>query len=118
MNIKKPHIRKHETKRRTGPMAELSFTPGDAMFVAHQSVIRTTGSGEPAIPTASLGEYNVNTDQQLLAIRNRIRNNSDFGLPHFNRSIDPNALKDIATDTVLQDLADLIFSESFDEPPA
>jgi phage gp37-like protein len=95
-------------------MPGLSFTPGDAMFVAHQSVVKTTGSGEPAVPTATLDMYNVNTNQQLQAIRNRIRNDSDFGLPSFKRSIDPNALKDIATDTVLQDLADLVFFQSFE----
>jgi hypothetical protein len=95
-------------------MPELSFTPGDSMFVAHQSVVKTTGSGEPAIPTATLDMYNVNTNQQLQGIKDRIRNNPDFGLPFFKRSIDPNALKDIATDTVLQDLADLIFFQSFD----
>jgi hypothetical protein len=95
-------------------MPELSFTPGDSMFVAHQCVVKTTGSGEPAVPTATLDMYNVNTNQHLQGIRNRIRNNPDFGLPFFIRSIDPNALKDIATDTVLQDLADLIFFQSFD----
>ncbi len=94
-------------------MPELSFTPGDSMFVSHQSVVKTTGSGEPAIPTATLDMYNVNSNQQLQGIKDRIRNNPDFGLPFFKRSIDPNALKDIATDTVLQDLADLIFFQSF-----
>jgi hypothetical protein len=91
-----------------------TFTPGDAMFVAHQSVVHTTGSGEPAEPTRTLAEYNVNTPQQLQGVRDRIRNNTQFGLPHFNRSIDPNALKDIATDTVLQDLADLVLLQSFE----
>ncbi|MGB8508206.1 MAG: hypothetical protein WCD76_07370 [Pyrinomonadaceae bacterium] len=94
-------------------MQELSFTPGDAMFVAHTSVIKTTNSGESADPSATLDMYNVNTGQQLQGITSRIRNNTQFGLPHFKRSIDPNALKDIATDTVLQDLADIVFFQSF-----
>jgi hypothetical protein len=94
-------------------MPGLTFTPGDSMFVAHQSVVKTTGSGEPAVPTATLDMYNVNTKQQLQGIRDRIRHDPKIGLPFFNRDIDPNALKDIATDTVLQDLADLIFFQSF-----
>jgi hypothetical protein len=95
-------------------MPGLQFTPGDAMFVAHQCVVHTTGSGEPAKPDATLDQYNVQTQQHLQGVRSRVRTNSDFGLPHFNRRIDPNALKDIATDTVMQELADLIFFQSFD----
>jgi hypothetical protein len=83
------------------------------MSVAHRSVINTTGSGEPATPTATLDKYNVHTSEQLRGIRDRVRNDPQFGLPRFDRSIDPNALKDIATDTALQELADLIFFQSF-----
>jgi hypothetical protein len=90
------------------------FTPGDATDVAHKCTIATTLNNHPLRPNDTLGEYGVSTSEQILLIKTRIRTNNDFGLPHHGRSIDPNALKDIDTDTKLADLSNVIFEQSFD----
>jgi hypothetical protein len=95
-------------------MPDGEFTPGEATDVAHKCTIATTLNNHPLRPNDTLGEYGVSTSEQLLLIKTRIRTNNDFGLPHYGRSIDPNALKDIDTDTKLADLSNIIFDESFD----
>ena len=91
---------------------EIEFTPGEAMLVAYKSVTTTTGSGEPITPTATLAKYNAR-DPDIPAIRNRVINNAEFGLAHYGRSMNANALKDLDTSWTLQDLADVTFEESF-----
>lgn len=88
-----------------------NFTPGAAMTIAYKSVTTTTGSHSPVEPTATLAQYNAH-DQDLPSIRDKILNNKEFGLPHYQRTMDPNALKDMSTGWTLQKLADLIFDES------
>jgi hypothetical protein len=97
-------------------MPDDEFTPGDATDVAHKCTIATTLNNHPLRPSETLGEYGVSTSEQILLIKTRIRTNQEFGLPHHGRSIDPNALKDIDTDTTIADLSNLIFDESFDVP--
>lgn len=97
-------------------MPDDEFTPGDATDVAHKSTIATTLNNHPLRPSDTLGDYGVSTSDQILLIKTRIRTNQEFGLPHHGRSIDPNALKDIDTDTTIADLSNIIFDESFDMP--
>ncbi|MCA1565893.1 MAG: hypothetical protein LC803_09700 [Acidobacteria bacterium] len=97
-------------------MPDDEFTPGDATDVAHKCTIATTLNNHPLRPNETLGDYGVSTSEQTLLIKTRIRTNQDFGLPHHGRSIDPNALKDIDTDTTIADLSNIIFDESFDTP--
>ncbi|MBC7911584.1 MAG: hypothetical protein H7Y30_13840 [Pyrinomonadaceae bacterium] len=94
------------------------FTPGDATDVAHKCIIATTLNNHPLRPNETLAQYGVSTGEQILLIKTRIRTNSDFGLPRHGRSIDPNALKDVDTDTTIADLSGIVFDESFDLPSA
>jgi hypothetical protein len=97
-------------------MPDDEFTPGDATDVAHKCTIATTLNNHPLRPNETLGDYGVSTGEQILLIKTRIRTNQDFGLPRHGRSIDPNALKDIDTDTTIADLSNIIFDKSFDTP--
>lgn len=95
-------------------MPEDEFTPGDATDVAHKCTIATTLNNHPLRPNETLAEYGVSTSEQILLIKTRIRTNSDFGLPHHGRSIDPNALKDLDLDWRIADLSNVVFDESFE----
>ena len=87
------------------------FTPGAAINIAYQSVTTTTGSGEPVEPLASLAKYNAK-GADIPAIRDKVMNNTDFGLPLYHKTMDPNALKDMSPAWTLQKLADVIFNEA------
>lgn len=87
------------------------FTPGAAMNIAYRSVTATTGSAEPIDPLGKLSQYNA-VDQDIPAIRARIRTDHEFGLPRYAHDINGNALKDMSTQWSLQQLADVIFDES------
>lgn len=91
-------------------MAE-TFTPGAAMNIAYISVTSTTGSHSPVEPLFTLAKYNAH-DPDLPSIKDKILNNKESGLPHYQRTMNPNALKDLGTGWSLQKLADLIFDES------
>lgn len=88
------------------------FTPGNATDVAHKCTIAATLNNHPLRPNETLAEYGVSTNEQILLIKTRIRTNSDFGLPHHGRSIDPNALKDLDPDWRIADLSNVILDES------
>ncbi len=94
------------------------FTPGLAIRVGYNSVIDVTGSNRPLTPADTLDRYNVVDDDQILLIRNNIIENDSFGLPKFDRTIDPDALKDLNNGWSLRDLGDVIFDESTPTSPS
>jgi len=89
------------------------FTPGASTQIAHNCTIATTGNNHPLSPSETLDDYGVETPDQILLIKTRIRTNPDIGLPRFGRTIDPNALKDLDTGTTIMQLADIIFDNAF-----
>ncbi|HKO98696.1 MAG TPA: hypothetical protein VJU86_16980 [Pyrinomonadaceae bacterium] len=94
------------------------FTPADATDVAHKCTVATTLNNHPLRPNDTLADYGVSTSEHILLIKTRIRTNSDFGLPYHDRSIDPNALKDLDLDWRMADLSNVVFDESFVSPSA
>lgn len=89
------------------------FTPGASTAIAHNCTVATLGNNHELHPSETLGQYGVFSDVQISQIKTRIRENKDIGLPHFGRSIDPNALKDLDTSWTLMKLADVIFDNAF-----
>jgi len=94
------------------------FTPGIAIRVGYNSVIDVTGSNRPLTPADTLDRYNVVDNDQILLIRDNIIENDSFGLPKFERTIDPDALKDLNSGWSLRDLGDVIFDESTSTSPS
>jgi hypothetical protein len=94
------------------------FTPGIAIRVGYNSVIDVTGSNRPLTPADTLARYNVVDDDQILLITTNIIENNSFGLPKFERTIDPDALKDLNNGWSLRDLGDVIFDESAPANPS
>jgi hypothetical protein len=92
-------------------VSDSEFNSGNAMDIAYKSVTKTTGSGEPVTPSATLAQYNAK-DSDLPSIKNKILNNSSYGLPKYNRTMDPNALNGLTSGWTLQELADLIYDDS------
>jgi len=90
----------------------IDFTPGEAMLIAYRSVTTTTGSAEPITPTATLAKYGAR-EPDIPTIRDKVINNPEYGLLFYERSLNPNALKDLSTSWTLQELADITFDESF-----
>lgn len=89
------------------------FTPGASTAIAHGCTVATLGNNHDLRPSETLGQYGVTNSEQISLIKTRIRENEDIGLPHFGRSIDPNALKDLDTSWTIMKLADVIFDNSF-----
>ena len=89
------------------------FTPGLATRMAHNCTVATTGNNHPLNPSDTLGDYGVFSSEQVSLIKTRIREDDDIGLPHFGRSVDPNALKDLNTSWTIMKLSDVIFDNSF-----
>src|SRR5882724_3702685 len=94
-------------------MAE-EFTSGKALRVAYNCTIDVTGSGRPLSPGDTLVRYNVHTNDQLALIKKNIRTNKSFGLPapQYGRKIKAAALKDLAIDWTLRQLADVVLRQS------
>jgi hypothetical protein len=90
------------------------FSPGAATQIAHKCTVATTGNNHPLEPSDTLGDYGVFGSPQISLIKTRIRTDGNIGLPHFGRTIDPNALKDLDTDWTIMRLANVIFDQSFD----
>src|SRR5215213_1519001 len=89
------------------------FTPGVATRIAHNCTVGTTGNNHPLSPSDTLGDYGVFSGEQISLIKTRIREDEDIGLPHFGRSIDPNAHKDLDTSWTIMKLSDVVFDHSF-----
>jgi len=89
------------------------FTPGAATEIAHKCTVATTGNNHPLSPSETLGDYGVFSGEQISLIKTRIRTDNAIGLPHFARSIDANALKDVSVDTTIMELSNIIFDNSF-----
>ena len=92
-------------------MSDDNFTPGIAMAIAYRSVTSITGSTRPIEPLTTLDKYNVH-NEDLISIEDAVINNHEFGLVHFSRTMNLNALNNVGSDSTLQDLADVIFEES------
>ena len=90
----------------------MDFNSGDAMNVAYTSVTKTTGSTSPVDPPSTLDKYNVQ-GPDLPSIKQKILNNQSYGLPHYQRSMNPNALNGLGADWTLQELADVIDEQSY-----
>src|SRR5207244_1102150 len=90
----------------------MDFNSGDAMDIAYKSVTKTTGSTSPVDPQATLAQYNAQ-NADIPSIKNKILNNADYGLPKYQRTMNPNALNGLAPDWPLQDLADVIYDRSY-----
>jgi hypothetical protein len=88
------------------------FTPGAATEIAHKCTIVTLGNNHPLEPSQTLGDYGVSDSPQISLIKTRIRTDNDIGLPHFGRSIDANALKDLDTTWTIMKLSDVIFDNA------
>jgi hypothetical protein len=91
--------------------SDSQFNSGNAMDIAYKSVTKTTGSASPVNPSATLAQYNAK-DSDLPSIKGKILNNSSYGLPKYERTMDPDALNGLATDWTLQELADVIYDDS------
>jgi hypothetical protein len=90
----------------------MDFNSGDAMNIAYTSVTKTTGSTSAVDPPSTLDKYNVQ-DADLPSIKQKILNNQGYGLPHYQRSMNANALNGLGSGWTLQELADVIDSQSF-----
>lgn len=89
------------------------FTPGAATEIAHKCTVGTTGNNHPLSPSDTLAQYGVSTGEQVSLIKVRIRTDEAIGLPHFGRSIEANALKDLDTSWTIMKLSDVVFDNSF-----
>ncbi len=92
-------------------MPEEDFTPGAAIAIAYLSVTDITGSGSPVEPLATLNKYNMR-GQDVISVQDNILNNNEFGLPHYDQTMNPNAIKDLSPGWSLQRLADVIFGNA------
>lgn len=94
-------------------MAEEDFRRADATMIAHNCSIDVLGNDHELAATETLYQYGMRTGEQLSLLRKDIRENGDFGLPFYQRSIDPNALKNLTTDWTIDSLSSVIYNDSF-----
>ena len=92
--------------------AEEDFSMGDATRIAHNCTIDVTGNNHPLEPNSTLEAYGIKTGEQVSLVKNDVETNKGIGLPAFNRTIDPNALKDLTKKWTIADLSDVIFDDS------
>ena len=94
-------------------MPDENFTLNDSLQIAHNCSNDIGGKNHVLAPSAKLKEYGIITPQQHALLRKDIRTNQSIGLPSYERSIDPNALKNTDSDWTITDLSDVIYDDSF-----
>jgi hypothetical protein len=93
-------------------MADDDFTLGDATTIAHNCTIDVAGHGHVLDPSAKLSDYGIETSEQEDLLKKDVRTNNGIGVPSFNRSISPNALKDLNKGWTISKLRDVVFDNS------
>ena len=91
------------------------FTTGDAEQCAHNCAV-DTGKPIQFDPSNTLGDYGLVTPELLSLYRKDIRTNSSIGLPSYQRTINPNALKDISDETTILEVAKILTDSSAPVP--
>ena len=93
-------------------MAEDDFTLGDAISIAHKCTVEIAGRDHDLEPSSTLEAYGIKTGEQESLVKKDVRTNGQIGLPAFNRTISPNALKDLTKKWTITKLSDIIFDFS------
>lgn len=101
-------------------MPDDDFTRGDALRIAHNCTVDVVGHDHALDPSSKLSGYGIISTQQESLLRHDVLTNNSIGVPSYNRTLDPNALKDLSKDWTIGTLRDVIFenSESASAPPA
>lgn len=95
------------------------LTAGQSLQITSACIRQITHSTRPLNQSEELKKYNVNTTQQISAIRSLIVTDTDIGVPHYTDTasgarfrIDANSLKDMSKDWTILGLATIIRSDS------